>query len=120
MQHKLKTPFSARHQLEHIGARLANIRLSRNMTQKDLADQALTTRHTIMRLEKGESTSLETFLRVLDALKISDSLDAALPDPGVRPVERVRLQGHERQRARPKKGTPEKASDWAWNEEIEG
>jgi transcriptional regulator with XRE-family HTH domain len=34
--------------------RLTSIRLGRNMTQKELADQALTTKHTIMRLEMGK------------------------------------------------------------------
>ena len=41
-----------------------------------------------------------------------------LPDPEVRPVERVRHGGRERRRAR-EKAVPAKATDWAWGEEDE-
>ena len=108
---------AARHQLNRIGERIASIRLSRNLTQTQLGDRAGSSRNTIRRLEAGETVSLDTFIRVLDALDIGANFDLLLPDPSVRPVDRVRLGGGERRRARPAQDKPKKASDWAWGAE---
>lgn len=108
-----------RHQLSRIGKRIAGIRLSRNLTQEQLGDLSGSSRNTIRRLEAGEVVSLETFLRVLAALDLETDIGARLPDPSVRPVDRVRLQGKERQRARPKEDAQPKASEWAWGEESD-
>lgn len=108
-----------REQLSRIGARIAGIRLSRNLTQEQLGELSGSSRNTIRRLEAGEAVSMETFLRILVALELETDFDAMLPDPSVRPVDRVRLRGNERQRARPEKGAPAKGSAWAWGEESD-
>ncbi|MHA6686655.1 helix-turn-helix domain-containing protein [Mesorhizobium sp. A556] len=108
-----------RHTLNRIGERVAGIRLSRNLTQRQLGELAGSSRNTVRRLEAGETVSLDTFIRVLAALGLATEFDALLPDPSVRPVDRVRLQGNERQRARPEEGSPQKASTWAWGEETD-
>ena len=110
---------TVRHQLSKIGERVAGIRLSRNLTQEQLGELSGSSRNTVRRLEAGETVSMETFLRVLTALGLETDIDAILPDPSVRPVDRVRLQGNERQRARPEKDAPAKASAWAWGEESD-
>lgn len=92
------------------------IRLARNITQAQLAERAEVSLRTVGRLEKGEGVSLDTFIRVLKALGLQASLAAALPDPTVRPVERLQAAGRERQRARPKKDEPS-MSDWSWGDE---
>ncbi len=94
-------------------SRIEKIRLSRNMTQKQLADEAGVSLRTIGRLEKGEGISLETFIRVLIALRIQHNLEGLLPDPSVRPVERVQARGRERLRARPTAADPA-SSAWTW------
>jgi putative transcriptional regulator len=53
--------------------RLQSIRLSRNMTQQQLAEEAGVSNRTIRRLEKGQGVSLDTFIRVLSALRIQHS-----------------------------------------------
>lgn len=93
--------------------RIGQIRLLRNLTQKQLAEEAGVSLRTIGRLEKGEGVSLETFIRVLIALRIQQSLEGLLPDPSIRPVERVMSGGKERQRARPKPST-ETNQEWTW------
>lgn len=98
--------------------RLANIRLLRNMTQAQLARQAGLSIGTLVRLEKGEGVSLDTFIRVLTALGIQGNLTSLLPDPDVRPMERIRHTGAERLRARPSK-KPTDASNWAWGDSPE-
>ncbi len=96
--------------------RLENIRLTRNTTQAELAKAAGLTLRTIGRLEKGEGVSLNTFIRVLIALGVQGNLEVLLPDPTIRPVERVRRRGTERKRARPRKSKGEGAT-WTWGDE---
>lgn len=91
------------------------IRLARNITQAQLAETAGVSVRTVGRLEKGEGVSLDTFIRVLKALGMQASLAAALPDPTVRPVERLQAAGHERRRARPQKAGPS-TFEWTWGD----
>jgi transcriptional regulator with XRE-family HTH domain len=95
--------------------RLENIRLSRNITQIQLADEAGVSPRTIGRLEKGQGVSVDTFIRVLTALGIQQNLEALLPDPTVRPIERIDIGGGERKRARPGLSSDERAI-WSWGD----
>ncbi len=102
--------------MHDLGARLAKIRLSRNLTQARLAQEAGASLPSIKRLEAGRNSSLDTLLRVLRALNLGERILDILPNPDVRPIERVQHAGHERRRARNQKEAP-KASDWAWGVE---
>jgi transcriptional regulator with XRE-family HTH domain len=95
--------------------RLENIRLERNITQAQLAQEAGVTLRTIRRLEKGQGVSCDTFIRVLIALRLQQNLQILLPDPAIRPIERIRTGG-ERQRARPARPKKE-GSAWTWGDE---
>lgn len=99
---------------QQVGLRLERIRLSRNITQAQLAERSGVSRRTIARLENGEGSSLDTFLRVLNALELTDALEGAIPEALIRPIERVRSGGRERQRARPRRD--DKSHDpWTWD-----
>jgi transcriptional regulator with XRE-family HTH domain len=102
--------------IEALGKRLDEIRLSRNITQADLADQAGVSRSTLTRLAEGKPVSLDSFVRIMQALKLTDHLAALLPDPGIRPVDRVRFDGAERRRASGKRTEP---AEWSWGDEDE-
>lgn len=115
---RVSSPGNIETSLRDLGARLARLRLSRNLTQARLAQEAGVSLPSVKRLEAGRNSSLDTFLRVLRALGLGDRVIDILPDPDVRPVERVRGQGQERRRARTRAQAP-KASDWAWGEEGE-
>lgn len=89
-------------QIEHeIGQRLARLRLARNVTQADLAEKAGIGVRTLRRLESGDPSTLDTFLRVATALDLEEAILSALPDGDIRPIERVSQKGSERRRARP-------------------
>lgn len=103
-------------ELHDLGERIARIRLSRNLTQARLAEEAGASTSSIKRLEAGENTSVDTLLRVLTALNLGDRITSSLPDPDVRPMERIRHQGRERQRAR-EGATASKPSSWTWGDE---
>ncbi|MCF8128418.1 MAG: helix-turn-helix domain-containing protein [Deltaproteobacteria bacterium] len=95
--------------------RLESIRLSRNMTQHQLAEEAGVSPRTIGRLEKGQGVSLDTFIRVLIALRIQHNLQSLLPDPAVRPMERVEGRTGERKRARPVPVSHDRTA-WSWGD----
>lgn len=95
--------------------RLENIRLLRNMTQIQLAEKAGVSPRTIGRLEKGQGVSVDTFVRVLTALGIQQNLETLLPDPRVRPMERIQIGSGERRRARPGRSGTEPIP-WVWGD----
>ena len=97
-----------------LGQRLDQIRLSRNISQADLAAEAGVSRRTLTRLAHGSPVSLDSFVRVMLALGLGEHLAALLPDPDVRPVERVRLDGAQRRRA---SGSRSEAPTWRWGDQ---
>ncbi|KDA01883.1 helix-turn-helix domain-containing protein [Hyphomonas oceanitis] len=114
MTHKVDFATSSSQALiEALCKRLDEIRLSRNISQADLADEAGVSRSTLTRLADGQSISLDSFIRIMQALRLTDHLAALLPDPAVRPVDRVRLDGGERQRASSKRSA---TAPWAWGD----
>ena len=116
MSYKIDFSLATSNQIESaLCKRLENIRLSRNVTQVQLAEEAGVSPRTIGRLEKGQGVSVDTFIRVLIALGIQQNLEALLPDPTVRPIERINVGGAERKRARPGLST-EKPEIWSWGD----
>ena len=118
MAHKIDYTLATPEAIEAaLGRQLEKLRLSRNVSQARLAEEAGVSRRTITRLANGEGVSMDTFIRVMRALGVADRLENLLPDPATRPIERVRLGGRERKRARKKAG-PEPAT-WQWGSEPE-
>lgn len=101
---------------ERLGERLAAQRLGRDLTQRELSEHAGVSLNTLRRLEAGRNASLDTLIRVLDALDLGDRLDALAPPADVRPVDRVRNTTRaERRRA---SGAGQKMSTpWSWGDD---
>ena len=74
------------------GSRLARLRLSRNVTQSMLAEDAGIGVRTLRRLEAGEPSTLDTFLRIALALDLGDAILGAIPD-GSNPPNRAPSRG---------------------------
>ncbi len=103
--------------LRLIGERLAALRLVRNLTQEQLAEQAGLGLRTIQRLEAGATaTQLSGFLRICRVLGLLDHFEALLPEPAPSPMDQLELKGKQRQRASGKKKVAEKPGDWSWGE----
>lgn len=96
-----------------IGQKLERLRLSRNITQAQLAQDAGISERTLRRLESGDNPTLDSLIRVLISLKIQQNVDLLVPDPRIRPIERVRTKGPERQRSSSTKA-PKKTKQWEW------
>ena len=102
--------------LKLIGKRLARLRLTKNLTQGQLAEQAGLGLRTVQRLELGAAaTQLSGFVRVCRVLGLVERFDALIPEEAASPMARLRQQGRRRQRATGKKaaGEPKK---WTWGE----
>ncbi|MFN3314141.1 MAG: helix-turn-helix transcriptional regulator [Hyphomonas sp.] len=70
--------------IEALCKRLDEIRLSRNLSQAGLAAEAGVSRRTMTRLAAGQSISLDSFLRIMQALHLADHLATLLPGPAER------------------------------------
>jgi transcriptional regulator with XRE-family HTH domain len=108
-----------------IGERLARLRLARNLTQQQLAEQAGLGVRTVQRLELGEAaTQLSGFVRVCRVLGIVERFDALLPEQAASPMAQLaqlKRQGRQRKRASGRKLTHpatarEPQKKWTWGE----
>jgi transcriptional regulator with XRE-family HTH domain len=104
--------------LGELGLRLSRWRLERNLSQTQLGEQAGLGRRTLQRLEAGEAVQLSSFIRVLRVLDLIDALDRLIPEPTPSPLERLKVAGRERKRARPRKADPSdtQAGPWRWGD----
>ena len=102
-----------------LGSRLAKIRLSRNITQESLAQEAGIGLRTLRRLEAGGSCTLDNFLRIAITLGLADHLLSTIPAQDIRPIERISARRSERKRARPPRHRTPK-EPWAWGEDQDG
>lgn len=102
--------------LEELGRRIGRLRLDRNLTQQQLADEAGVSRHTMLRLEGGESVTLGAWLRVLRALDLLDRLGAVVPEPLPSPLEQLEREGARRRRASGSRagGAGGAGEPWRW------
>jgi transcriptional regulator with XRE-family HTH domain len=105
---------SSQHIAEVLGKRLEALRLSLNISQAELARRAGVSRSTMTRIADGQGISLDSFIRVVKALGLTEHLENLLPDPAVRPVELVQRGGSQRRRASRK---PPQAEPWTWGDE---
>ncbi|MFG5381894.1 helix-turn-helix domain-containing protein [Yoonia sp. R2-816] len=103
-----------------LGQRIERLRLSRNITQADLAEQAGIGIRTLRRLEAGNGGTLDTFFRILSALKLDGNVELLIPDPAIRPIERVRMKGSERKRASSSQVRSKNKQPWRWGSKQDG
>lgn len=104
--------------LGELGGRLARVRLDRNLTQAEVAEQAGVSKRTVERLESGAAaTQLSGFLRVCRALGLLERFDALIPESLPSPIVQLKLRGKQRRRASSGR-TPDRPSQkkWVWGD----
>ena len=103
--------------LKLIGERLARLRLARNLTQEQLAQQAGLGLRTVQRLELGlAATQLSGFVRVCRVLGLVEGFDTLIPEPVPSPLAQLKLRGRQRKRASTVKAA-KPAGKWQWGEQ---
>ena len=86
-----RTPVAVARALDGLGRDVTTWRKLRQLTVEQVADRAGISRSTVLRLERGQGTSLENLLRVARALGVLDLLTKAL-DPYATDVGRLRAE----------------------------
>src|SRR5271154_2502283 len=105
--------------LGELGGRLAKIRLDRNLTQAQLAEQAGISKRTVERLEAGTvGTQLSGFIRVCRVLDVIERFNLFVPELVISPIALLKTAGRKRQSASSAK--PEKflAKKWQWRDKL--
>jgi transcriptional regulator with XRE-family HTH domain len=103
--------------LKLLGERLARLRLTKNLTQQQLAEQAGLGLRTVQRLELGAAaTQLSGFVRVCRVLGLVERFEALVPEEAASPMAQLKQQGRKRQRATGKKTAQGKPKQWTWGE----
>lgn len=97
--------------------KLERFRLLKNISQAKLAEAAGVSRRTISRMENGEGISLNTFIRVMQVLNLTDHLTAMLPNSEIRPIERVGRKGKGERKNASSPRTLKKTTKWEWGSE---
>lgn len=101
--------------LSDLGGRLARVRLDRNLTQAQLAEQAGVSKRTVERLESGSTaTQLSGFIRVCRALGLLARFDALIPESPPSPIVQLKLQGKQRRRASSAGTSDRPSKKWEW------
>jgi transcriptional regulator with XRE-family HTH domain len=114
---KIDTKMTDEALLTQIGERLAGLRLARNLTQGQLAEQAGLGLRTVQRLELGAAaTQLSGFMRICRALGLIENLEMLIPEPTVSPMALLAQQGRKRQRATGRRAAEGKPRKWTWGE----
>jgi transcriptional regulator with XRE-family HTH domain len=99
--------------LEKLGTYIKHHRLSQNKTQQQLATEAGINRTTLLDLEQGQRANLLTFIQILRALHLLDTLKSFEIETQISPILLAEMQQKYRKRASkssPKNNKP--TSDW--------
>ncbi|MDP3518723.1 MAG: helix-turn-helix transcriptional regulator [Pseudohongiella sp.] len=104
--------------LREIGARVASARLQQNITQAELAEKSGIAVRTLRRLEAGQGGSIDTLIRLLQALGQAELLDVMLPQAGISPMQSIRTSGRNpTPRSRARKKAIKTTSSWSWDKQ---
>ncbi len=102
--------------LVELGQRMARRRLDLGLTQAQAAEEAGIGKRTVERIEAGGDTQVGTLIRLLRVLDLSDELNQLAPEPGVRPMDLLKLKGKERKRASSRRAARSE-DDWRWGDQ---
>jgi transcriptional regulator with XRE-family HTH domain len=104
--------------LAELGGRIKQIRIDRGIPQTELAGQANVSLSTVVRLESGSSVQMDSFIRIMRALRLLGKFDVLVPQQELHPVELLRTETKIKQRVSSKRQeTPSADSAWKWGDE---
>ncbi len=99
--------------LQVIGSFIRHHRLQQNKTQNQLANEAGIARSTLSLFEKGENTSLITFIQLLRTLKLLELLKEFQVKQQISPILLAKIEQLKKSRARlTDKSKSKPKSDW--------
>ncbi|MGJ8676907.1 MAG: helix-turn-helix domain-containing protein [Akkermansiaceae bacterium] len=106
--------------IAEMGERVRQVRLGKNMTQGELAEESGIAKRTLERFEKGDSIQLTNLVRILRTLGYVDELINLVPEPADSPVALLLKEKNTRYRAsgsrKKKDAAEEHHQPWVWGE----
>lgn len=96
---------------KQLGAYIRTHRLEQNKTQQKVAEEAGISRSTLSLLERGETVTMETFIRVLRVLDLLTTLNVFRVERKISPIILAKLERKKRKRARSSK-SDEENKEW--------
>lgn len=102
--------------LDELGDRAKRYRVGRNWSQAQLATVSGVSPRTIERLEAGSSVQLDTLVRILAALNLTENLDQLIPETSISPIQLAGSKTEMRQRARKRKDASADPAQWQWGD----
>lgn len=103
---------------QKIGERLKSLRLRQNITQARLADDAQVSLSSIKKIEKGEISSFETFIRVLRILGKLEIFQPLTEDEEMSPNEYYEFINSAKKKIR-RRATKAKSNNTDFNKDPE-
>ena len=104
--------------LRELGVRTRQIRIDRGITQAVLAAQADVSLHTVVRLEAGSSVQMDSFIRIMRALRLLEKFNVLIPEQELHPVELLRSRMKKKKRVSSKRQENAAADTaWKWGDE---
>ncbi len=100
--------------LIELGTKIRNCRISRQFTQRDLAEKSGVSLKSISRFEQGEDIQLSNLIKILRSLDLIGNLNMLVPDVTKSPS--YYLEPKERKRVRKKK--TEEKPQFKWGDEL--
>jgi transcriptional regulator with XRE-family HTH domain len=85
--------------LQNLGAQLKQMRLNKNLTQKQLSKFSGISRSTMSELENKGTGSMNSFIRILRALEKLEILNHFIAEAQISPIQISKLKGKTRKRA---------------------
>jgi len=113
---KIEKQMSDEAVLAELGHRLARRRIDMGLTQAQAAEEAGVGKRTVERVEAGNDTQVATLIRLLRVLDLADELNRLVPEPGLRPMDLLKLKGKERKYAYSPRSDHQAESDWQWGD----
>jgi len=101
--------------MRQIGSKLKELRIEKNMKQKELSDASGVSAFTISAVENGKVTSILTIIQLLRALEHLDYLDSFFQEQPISPIAYSKLLQNNKKRERVKTSTKEttnNGSEW--------
>ena len=101
--------------MRQIGLKLKELRIEKNMKQKDLSETSGVSLFTISAVENGKTTSMLTIIQLLRALEHLDYLDRFFQEQAISPIAYSKLLQNNTKRERVKtsaKETTTTESEW--------
>lgn len=99
MEQTYKSPAELQSEL---GERLRALRLNRNLAQREVAAKAGVSLRSVINLEGGKGSTVETLVRVLNAMDAAGVLETIAPQPQISPMALLHSPRPQRRVRRPR------------------